>query len=431
MKGKVRKTLLSIFTVVMIVATNSVGFAATDSKTIAVNDEVKGWPGWKWEYDEKGNKIGVWLSADVTYEDVAIGNRPATDAKLEKITVDENNPVLEAKDGVLFTKGFKELLWYPIGKRDKEYKEPDTVEKSEGYEDNPYLTKLTFSSNSNYTMAASCQRSGIQTVIIPDNIKYIPANAFEMCTDLNEIQWGKSVAVIGPWAFSRCYALKNVNIPKSVRLIGNYAFSHCDSLKKIVIPEGVRRMGIGVFKWTKSLKKITLPESLLYIGSETFASSPVKISKPVYLKKLKKHGMSYSARVAVKNKKGKKNIYPAKQIVKISPVKKSFSTKCFTKGKLKTVVYMDKNIVNLGYLEYTAFDSDGAERHKPEEKKAGYLDASILRFKSGNQKVLKISKEGVWRAVGKGTAIVKVQLRTTKESYKVKIKVKGNGMGNS
>lgn len=52
MKGKVRKTLLSIFTVVMIVATNSVGFAATDSKTIAVNDEVKGWPGWKWEYDE-------------------------------------------------------------------------------------------------------------------------------------------------------------------------------------------------------------------------------------------------------------------------------------------------------------------------------------------------------------------------------------------
>lgn len=423
MKCKVGKILLCLFAVVMLVATNSVGFAATDSETIANNDDIKGWPGWKWEYDERGNKIGVWLSADVSYEAVGVGSRPATDAKLERITVDEKNPVLESKDGVLFTKGCKELLWYPIGKKDKEYKEPDTVEKSAGYEGNPYLTKLTFSSNPDYTMAAGCQMTGIQTVVIPDNVKYIPKNAFEMCTNLNKIQWGKSVAVIGPWAFSRCYALKKVNIPKSVRLIGNYAFSNCDSLSKVVIPEGVRRIGVGAFKWTKSLKKITLPESLLYIGPEAFVSSPVKVIKPAYLKELKKKRSSYSARVAVKNKNGKKVIYPAKQIVKISPVKKSFSTKRFTKGKLKTVVYMDKNTVNLGYLEYTAFDSDGAEIHKPEEKKAGYLDASILRFKSDNKKVLKISKKGIWRAVGKGTANVRVQLRTTKESYKIKIRV--------
>ena len=50
----------------------------------------------------------------------------------------------------------------------------------------------------------------------------------------------------------------------------------------------------------------------------------------------------------------------------------------------------------------------------------GILKNNILKYSSSNPKVVKVTSKGILKPVKKGTAKVKVTLRTTKASFKVK-----------
>lgn len=321
---------------------------------------------------------------------------------LSFITVADDNPELAAKDGVLFTKDFSVLGVYPNAKTDTSYTEPDTVKKSYSIGNNRFLKEITFSSNKEYTATSSCYFSSIEKAVIPPNVTEISESTFEHCSNLKEIQWGGNETKIGLSAFYLCTSLTNVTLPESVTEISAHAFSSCRKLKSVKLPSGLTLIDNHAFSGT-SLKSITIPDSVLRIGFSAF-DSKVKIKKEPYLKKITHKYQSgdvsytYSAKAKV-IKNGKAKNYAAKNITKIKAAKKTISVKKGTKAALKTVVFIEK-------------------------KKKGALDSSILTYSSGNKAVAKVTKKGVVKGVKKGTAKVQVTLRTTGESYEVKVKVK-------
>ena len=78
--------------------------------------------------------------------------------------------------------------------------------------------------------------SSISTsVIIPEGIKHIEAEAFAGCESITNIYLPQSLESIGANAFSMCYNLSEIYIPEGVKYIGSCAFIVCRNLKKIVV----------------------------------------------------------------------------------------------------------------------------------------------------------------------------------------------------
>ncbi len=108
----------------------------------------------------------------------------------------------------------------------------------------------------------------IKTVVIPNTVENIDANAFWHCVNLEKVNIPNSVFTIGHDAFGECKRLKSITIPKNVKSIETASFSDCNSLKKVIIKNGVTRIEPYAFIKCNKLKKITIPKSVNNIGKE-------------------------------------------------------------------------------------------------------------------------------------------------------------------
>ena len=67
---------------------------------------------------------------------------------LEEIVVSDNNELYSSNKGVLYSKGFKDLLYYPNGKKNKKYKTNNKTRTiGLSFYSNQYLKKLILSNN--------------------------------------------------------------------------------------------------------------------------------------------------------------------------------------------------------------------------------------------------------------------------------------------
>ncbi len=317
---------------------------------------------------------------------------------LEEIDVDKENPDMTASQGVLFDKSLTILYYYPRCKRDAEYKEPDSVINSYGYEGCLYLKKLTFSSNKIYSTIWSCAGSGLETVVIKDNITYINDGAFENCKNL-----------------------KNVKLPAGLTGIGSGAFRGCTSLRKINLPDSLQHIYAYTF-WGTSIKKIKLPASLQSLGKHAFSKS-TKVARPGYFKSARakyvdkayysNDNYEYIAMAtAINPKTKKKKCYPADDVDAIWPVKNKVRLK---KGKtisLKTTA----EIIN-------GYDKNGKEKLIKRQ-----LTSEILSYRSSKPGTVQVKKNGKVKGKKKGKAVIWVSMRTNtdrgKKGYKVTVSVR-------
>ena len=127
-------------------------------------------------------------------------------ASLTAINVTTGNQSYASVNGVLYSKDKTKLIYYPKGKKDKNYKIPDGVMSidSKAFANNTTLTSVT----------------------IPDSVTSIDSYTFSGCTNLTSITIPDSVTEIGWRAFIGCISLKNVTIPKSVTDIDGNAFGY-------------------------------------------------------------------------------------------------------------------------------------------------------------------------------------------------------------
>ena len=112
--------------------------------------------------------------------------------------------------------------------------------------------------------------SNISTVTFGDSVRVIPDYLFTNRTGLTSVTIGNSVTTIGGSAFARCTGLTSVTIPNSVTTIGGSAFAGCTGLTSVTIPNSVTSIGSGAFSGCSGLTSVTLPNSVDTIGAQAF-----------------------------------------------------------------------------------------------------------------------------------------------------------------
>lgn len=181
---------------------------------------------------------------------VSIGEQAFSSCRnLININISYKNPEYRSIEGVLYSKGGKELIAYPQGKAEKSFMPPESVMSINNY-------------------ALNWAR-GLRDIFIGKNISFISEKAIDACGDLMNIKvvsdnpnyksvegvlyskdgkkiirypQGKAgtsfvipngVTYIAENAFSFCKNLTNIIINKEIASIGRNAFWFCDNLKNI------------------------------------------------------------------------------------------------------------------------------------------------------------------------------------------------------
>ena len=98
----------------------------------------------------------------------------------------------------------------------------------------------------------------------------ITAYAFYGVTGIEHITVPEGVTTIPANAFYGFTSLKSVSLPSTLQSIGNYAFAYCTSLESIVIPETMVVLGTNLFQGCTSLSSVTLPEGLDVLSNYMF-----------------------------------------------------------------------------------------------------------------------------------------------------------------
>ena len=169
---------------------------------------------------------------------------------LTAINVASENSNYVSVNGVLYNKDKTTIICYPAGKKDNNYKIPDSVTEIDDYAFNGCIS--------------------LSSVTIPNSVTSIGVYAFEYCASLKSITIPDSVPLVGPGAFSNCTNLTSVTIQNGVMYIGNEAFANCTSLTGITIPDSVTWIGRYSFGGCTSLTSITIPNSVTSIGKKAF-----------------------------------------------------------------------------------------------------------------------------------------------------------------
>ena len=109
--------------------------------------------------------------------------------RLTHFTVNENNPMFNSKDGVLFDKKGTALLQYPRGNTRKNYVVPDSVVviREDAFSHCKSLTSIIFPESLKfiYSRFSGCKR--LTAITLPMSLLYLAENAFEDCPRLKTI----------------------------------------------------------------------------------------------------------------------------------------------------------------------------------------------------------------------------------------------------
>lgn len=136
--------------------------------------------------------------------------------------------------------------------------------------------------NISYTPSANYKEwPGLKSIILPEGLTTIGANAFQFCSDLTSVTLPSTLESIENYAFCYCTGLKEISLPTSlkafgygafgysgltsfdlsntqVELISNSAFRGCAGLEEIVLGNNVKRIGSDAFGNCNSLTMIDL-----------------------------------------------------------------------------------------------------------------------------------------------------------------------------
>lgn len=212
-----------------------------------------------YKYDRKQSKtIKIVIPKYVKKIGVCLAKRNLSLPQLEQYQVSSENKYFKSKNGVIFSKGGRTLLYVPPHKKSKVYRIPAGVTKIKEY---------AFS---------TCDR--IERVVMPDSVKKIEKSAFFFAS-VSKINLPKKLKTIENAAFDGT-KIREITIPGTVRVIPAWCFGDCPRLKKVIIKSGVKMIDQDAFCWSKKLRKVYIPSSVKADGfgfsSFVYISSHVK-----------------------------------------------------------------------------------------------------------------------------------------------------------
>lgn len=110
----------------------------------------------------------------------------------------------------------------------------------------------------------------LETVTIPEGVKFIGTEAFYRCIKLTEIALPSTLPVVGTNVFAGCEALKTVTLAEGIKAIEDGAFSGCSALETITIPESMELYGSETFDGCGKLTAISIPKTMTTIPDNCF-----------------------------------------------------------------------------------------------------------------------------------------------------------------
>lgn len=258
---------------------------------------------------------------------VYIDDGAISDGGLKSITVDDDNKIFCAENGVLFTQFLNTLVYYPEGKTNESYSVPvetyyiaaeafrtgRTKSKlqelhigknvksvgclNDGYgypgfgglagawnqiimrlvgqkkftvdKANPYfkIENDMLMSTSGHSIYAALPN--IERAEIPDTVNYIDTCAF---SNLQQLKYAKIPSGI-EWlsrTFNNCSNLTEVILSEGLIQIKDTVFKNCKSLENIILPDSLKLIDYQAFYGCTSLKSITIPKNVEKIASNAF-----------------------------------------------------------------------------------------------------------------------------------------------------------------
>ncbi len=115
--------------------------------------------------------------------------------------------------------------------------------------------------------------SQVETLIVGDNVNYIPGGLFQKYSALKNVTLGKNVTTIYSYAFEGTTSLKTIQFPEGLQVIKEYAFFN-SGLTSIVLPSTLKRIENDAFANIHlNCDQLVIPKNLQYIGSNIFSNS--------------------------------------------------------------------------------------------------------------------------------------------------------------
>ena len=179
-----------------------------------------------------------------------INNFIATDY-LSNITVETGNEFFSSKDGVLFDKQQKELIYYPKKKVDSTYVIPNTVTR---------IGKGSFPDCSN-----------LISLTIPDSVTNIDCTLDgEKLTEVS-LPCGVARSKDSSWFFNKSDNLERITITSGKNgVIGAGMYTFIGKAKQLVISEGVTKICTDAFFSSDYLESVIFPLSMKEIEPKAF-----------------------------------------------------------------------------------------------------------------------------------------------------------------
>ena len=140
------------------------------------------------------------------------------------------------------------------------------------------LESVTIPDTVKYIDSNAFENSGLESIKIPSGLKYIDNNVFKNCTRLKTVNFESYNpenydATIWKSAFEGCTSLESITIPGCLCGIEDNAFKGCTSLKEVKFVENTDRplyIDENAFEGCTSITKLELPGRTEYIRFEAF-----------------------------------------------------------------------------------------------------------------------------------------------------------------
>ena len=268
--------------------------------------------------------------------------------------------------------------------------------------------------------------TALEKLVLPESVQYIRDGAFKNCTALKEIVWSKAPELIDSNAFYNWDAITEMDIPATVTSVGYQAFYDCDGLTKITIPDGVTSLGDSVFYDCDALTDVKLGAGITTIPASAFRHCDAleQLTVPRRVTAIKDNAFKDSVKFS--------SITIPRSVTSISANAFSYLDKLTIYGVAGTyaetfantnsIKFVDRQVsATSASLDQTALTlNKGASGQltltvTPED----FTDEVV--WKSSDTAVVTVSDTGLVKAVGVGTATIKVSVGKASASCKVTV----------